>query len=193
MISTIQISSRFIEGDDIGPPAGGEGEFGQSGKSRRAQQAADAALNHQRRFRLAPIGAEFHRHACLLLRLVSPYSLPQTMRRSTAAQGRMQMGAAARHQPVQSTQLSRRAGIVATWLVLLAALVSAFNAFARYSMGTVLYLDQKAGMFGGQLTWLFDLYRNNSNTLRDLQLIMFAGMVMLGAAWTLADERACPG
>ncbi len=82
-------------------------------------------------------------------------------------------------------ELSRRAGIIATWLVLLAALVSAFNAFARYSVGTVLYLDQQAGVFGGQLTWLFDLYRNNSNTMSDLQLIMFAAMVMLGAPWTL--------
>lgn len=81
--------------------------------------------------------------------------------------------------------LSRRAGVLATWLVLLAALVSAFNAFARYSVGTVLYLDQRLGMFGGGLAWLFDLYRNNSNTMSDLQLAMFAGMVMLGAPWTL--------
>ena len=33
--------------------------------------------------------------------------------------------------------------------------------------------------------WLFEIYKANSNTLRDLQLVMFAGMVMLGAAWTL--------
>lgn len=81
--------------------------------------------------------------------------------------------------------ISRRAGVVATWLVLFAALVSAFNALARYSIGTILYLDQKLGVFGGGLTWLFDLYRNNSNTMSDLQLAMFAGMVMLGAPWTL--------
>ena len=82
-------------------------------------------------------------------------------------------------------EISRRAGIVATWLVLLAALVSAFNAFARYSVGAVLYADQKLGLFGGGLTWLFDLYRDNSNTMSDLQLAMFAAMVMLGAPWTL--------
>ena len=81
--------------------------------------------------------------------------------------------------------LSRRAGIIATWLVLLAALVSAFNAFARYSVSTVLYADRQLGVFGGGLTWLFDLYRDNSNTMSDLQLAMFAGMVMLGAPWTL--------
>ena len=81
--------------------------------------------------------------------------------------------------------ISRCAGIFATWLVLLAALVSAFNALARYSIGTVLYLDQKSGLFGGGLTWLFDLYRNNSNTMSDLQLAMFAAMVMFGAPWTL--------
>lgn len=81
--------------------------------------------------------------------------------------------------------ISRRVGVVATWLVLVAALVSAFNALARYSIGTVLYLDHKAGIFGGGLLWLFDLYRDNSNTMSDLQLAMFAGMVMLGAPWTL--------
>ena len=81
--------------------------------------------------------------------------------------------------------LSKRVATVATWLVLFAALVSAFNAFARYSIGTVLFLDKKAGLFDGELTWLFDLYRANSNTLSDLQLAMFAAMVMLGAPWTL--------
>lgn len=81
--------------------------------------------------------------------------------------------------------LSRIAGIVATWLVLAAAMVSAFNAFSRYSIGTVVYLGQMMGGAGGGITWLFDLYRQNSNTLGDLQLAMFAGMVMLGAPWTL--------
>jgi len=81
--------------------------------------------------------------------------------------------------------LSLRIGIVAIYLVLAAALVSAFNAFARYSVGTVLYLDRHLGIWGGGLSWLFDLYRNNSNTLSDLQLAMFAAMVMLGAPATL--------
>jgi TRAP-type mannitol/chloroaromatic compound transport system permease small subunit len=80
---------------------------------------------------------------------------------------------------------SRYVGLVAIWLVLLAALVSAFNALFRYSIGTILYLDSKLRVFGGGLGFIFDLYRNNSNSLRDVQLIMFAGMVMLGASWTL--------
>jgi TRAP-type mannitol/chloroaromatic compound transport system permease small subunit len=79
--------------------------------------------------------------------------------------------------------ISRWAGIAANWLVLLAALVCAFDAFFRYGIRGVLYLASGTGNAG--LQWLFDLYRVNSNTLRDLQLVMFAGMVMLGAAWTL--------
>jgi TRAP-type mannitol/chloroaromatic compound transport system permease small subunit len=80
---------------------------------------------------------------------------------------------------------SRWTGIIATWLVLFAALVSAFNAVFRYSIGAILYIDAKLRVFGGGLGFLFDLYRDNSNSLRDLQLVMFAGMVMLGASWTL--------
>jgi TRAP-type mannitol/chloroaromatic compound transport system permease small subunit len=37
------------------------------------------------------------------------------------------------------------------------------------------------GFFGG----IIDLYRQNSNTLSESQWYMFAGMVMLGGAWTL--------
>lgn len=82
-------------------------------------------------------------------------------------------------------EIGRRTAIVATWLVLLAALVSAFNALFRYSISSILYLDAKLRVFGGGLGFLFNLYRDNSNSLRDVQLIMFAGMVMLGASWTL--------
>ena len=39
---------------------------------------------------------------------------------------------------------SRYVGLAAIWLVLLAALVSAFNALFRYSIGTILYLDEVA-------------------------------------------------
>ena len=76
-------------------------------------------------------------------------------------------------------------GVMATWLVLFAALVSAFNAVFRYSISSIIWLDAKLRVFGGGLGFLFNLYRDNSNSLRDLQLIMFAGMVMLGASWTL--------
>ena len=82
-------------------------------------------------------------------------------------------------------RVSRVTGIVATWLVLLATLVSAFNALFRYSIGSIIWLDTQLRVFGGGLGFLLDLYRDNSNTLRDVQLVMFAAMVMLGASWTL--------
>ena len=85
----------------------------------------------------------------------------------------------------QIDRISYVAGLVAVWLVLLAALVSAFNALARYSVGTLVYLGHNAAFLAPVSNWLFDLYRSNSNTLSDLQLAMFSGMVMLGAAWTL--------
>lgn len=85
--------------------------------------------------------------------------------------------------------LSRRTGLVATWLVLLASIVSALNAMFRYSISSIIWLDAKLRVFGGGLSFLFDLYRNNSNSMRDLQLIMFAGMVMLGASWTLKTNE----
>jgi TRAP-type mannitol/chloroaromatic compound transport system permease small subunit len=52
-------------------------------------------------------------------------------------------------------------GVVANWLVLLACLVSAGNAFTRY------------------------LYSANSNSWLEIQWYMFAAMVLLGAPYTL--------
>jgi TRAP-type mannitol/chloroaromatic compound transport system permease small subunit len=80
---------------------------------------------------------------------------------------------------------SRWLGIIANWFVLLAALVCALDAMLRYSVNGLLSMAGILGGAGGAVQWLFDLYRNNSNTLRDLQLVMFAAMVMLGSAWTL--------
>jgi TRAP-type mannitol/chloroaromatic compound transport system permease small subunit len=82
-------------------------------------------------------------------------------------------------------KLNRMFGLVANWLVLLAALVCAVDAFMRYSVNGLLWLTPQMGSSGGGLDWLFEVYKANSNTLRDLQLVMFAGMVMLGSAWTL--------
>lgn len=80
-------------------------------------------------------------------------------------------------------ELNRRIGLVAIYLVLFSALVSAFNALFRYSTGSLILLDRRFGttIFTGAL----DLYRNNSNTLSEMQWYMFAGLVMLGGAWTL--------
>ena len=73
---------------------------------------------------------------------------------------------------------SRYVGMLATWMVLLAALVSALNAVLRYSTGAMIAL-------GDNFRPVFDIYKDNANTLRDVQLVLFAGMVMLGASWTL--------
>jgi TRAP-type mannitol/chloroaromatic compound transport system permease small subunit len=82
-------------------------------------------------------------------------------------------------------KVSRWFGLVANWLVLLAALVCAFNALLRYGTSTLLWLAGGDDTSSQAFIWLFDLYKANSNTLKDLQLVMFAGMVMLGSAWTL--------
>lgn len=80
-------------------------------------------------------------------------------------------------------EVSRRIGIIAITLVLFSAGVSAFNAVFRYSTGTLAWIDQELGV--GVFSGLLDLYRNNSNTMSESQLHMFAAMVMLGGAWTL--------
>jgi TRAP-type mannitol/chloroaromatic compound transport system permease small subunit len=80
-------------------------------------------------------------------------------------------------------ELNRRIGIIAIYLVLFASLVSAFNAVFRYSTGAILWLDRQVG--GGLFGAMIDIYRQNSNTLSEAQWYMFAGIVMLGGAWTL--------
>jgi TRAP-type mannitol/chloroaromatic compound transport system permease small subunit len=80
-------------------------------------------------------------------------------------------------------EISRLVGIVATWLVLLSALTSAFNAVFRYSVGAMISLERNygGGIFGGAVS----LYTNYSNVLSESVWYMFGGMVMLGGAWTL--------
>lgn len=80
-------------------------------------------------------------------------------------------------------ELSRLVGLVAIWLVLLSALVSAFNAIFRYSISGMIWLERSygGGVFGG-LVWLYTQY---SNVLSESVWYMFGGMVMLGGAWTL--------
>lgn len=80
---------------------------------------------------------------------------------------------------------SRLTGVFATHLVLLAALVSAFNAIARYSINGLLRLERQLPIGGEGLAWLLDRYGENSNIMGEAQWYMFAGMVMFGAAHTL--------
>jgi TRAP-type mannitol/chloroaromatic compound transport system permease small subunit len=79
--------------------------------------------------------------------------------------------------------MSRWAGLIANWMVLWAAMVCAVDAGLRYGLSSFLALT--GGGSSGLSGVLFELYRNNSNALKDLQLILFAGMVLLGASWTL--------
>ena len=80
-------------------------------------------------------------------------------------------------------ELSRLGGLVAIWLVLFSALVSAFNAIFRYSINGMIWLERSygGGVFGG-LVWFYTQY---SNVLSESVWYMFGGMVMLGGAWTL--------
>jgi len=81
-------------------------------------------------------------------------------------------------------QFNRWLSVIATWLVLLAALLSAFNAFFRYGiewMYAVLRRNQEYQVIGRLLNW----YGSNSNAFLQAQWYMFAGMAMFGAAYTL--------
>jgi TRAP-type mannitol/chloroaromatic compound transport system permease small subunit len=80
-------------------------------------------------------------------------------------------------------ELSRRIGLIAAWLVLFSALVSAFNAIFRYSISGMLWLERAygGGVFGG----LVGFYTQYSTVLSESVWYMFGGMVMLGGAWTL--------
>jgi TRAP-type mannitol/chloroaromatic compound transport system permease small subunit len=79
-------------------------------------------------------------------------------------------------------EISRLFGLVAIWLVLFAALVSAFNAIFRYSVNGMLWIERNygGGLFGG-MVWLYTQY---SNVLSESVWYMFGAMVMLGGAWT---------
>ena len=80
-------------------------------------------------------------------------------------------------------EISRLIGLIAIWLVLICALVCAFNAIIRYSSGGLLWLEATthAGIFGA----IYSLYANNSNLLSDATWYMFAATVMLAGAWGL--------
>jgi TRAP-type mannitol/chloroaromatic compound transport system permease small subunit len=75
-------------------------------------------------------------------------------------------------------------GTIANFLVLFACLVSAANAAVRYGLNGLLYLSHNVAFFSALqpgLTW----YGNNANALLEAQWYMFAGIVLLGAPFTL--------
>jgi len=81
-------------------------------------------------------------------------------------------------------RMNRAVSRIAVWLVLFAALVSAFNATFRYSIGAIVALTDEGRAYPwlqGLLRW----YSGNSNGFLEAQWYMFAALVMLGAAYTL--------
>lgn len=81
-------------------------------------------------------------------------------------------------------RMNRAVSRIAVWLILFAALVSAFNATFRYSIGAIVALTDE----GRSYPWLQGLlrwYSGNSNGFLEAQWYMFAALVMLGAAYTL--------
>lgn len=79
---------------------------------------------------------------------------------------------------------SARVAVVANYLVLFAALLSAFNATIRYSLNGLLALGRDYPLFRG-LDPLVRWYGHNSNSLLEAQWYMFAAIVLFGAAHTL--------
>ena len=81
-------------------------------------------------------------------------------------------------------RINEQFGAIANFLVLFACLLSAANAAVRYGLNGLLYLsrtvpDVQAIQLG--VEW----YGNNANALLEAQWYMFAGMVLLGAPFTL--------
>ena len=74
-------------------------------------------------------------------------------------------------------------GVIANWLVLLACLLSAGNAFVRYGLNTMLSLHQMFPLLPG-LEGFVGAYGRNANSFLEGQWYMFAGMVLFGAAYT---------
>jgi TRAP-type mannitol/chloroaromatic compound transport system permease small subunit len=75
--------------------------------------------------------------------------------------------------------------LVAIWLVLLASLLSAANAFLRYGLNAFIDLGRKYPAFGARIEGIARAYSDNSNGFLEGQWYMFAATVLLGAAWTL--------
>jgi TRAP-type mannitol/chloroaromatic compound transport system permease small subunit len=81
-------------------------------------------------------------------------------------------------------ELSRWFGIVANYLVLFAALLSAGNAMFRYGINGLIELSRSYDFLSG-IQDLVRAYGDNSNAFLEGQWYMFAAMVLFGSAWTL--------
>jgi TRAP-type mannitol/chloroaromatic compound transport system permease small subunit len=79
-------------------------------------------------------------------------------------------------------EISRWVGFVAIWMVLLSAMLSAFNAIFRYSISGMLWLEKATGI--GLFGDFVDFYTLYSNALSEGVWYLFGAMVMLGGAWT---------
>lgn len=80
--------------------------------------------------------------------------------------------------------INRWLGLIAIWFVLLASLLSAFNAFFRYSINEIAALARNYPSLKS-LNTVLEVYGANSNAFLEAQWYMFAVMAMFGAAWTL--------
>jgi TRAP-type mannitol/chloroaromatic compound transport system permease small subunit len=87
-------------------------------------------------------------------------------------------------------ELNTAFGKVADWLILLAVLVSAGNAFFRYALAPIrAALASESWSFLHPalrlLVPMMEAYGRNANGFLEAQWYMFGGMVLLGAAYTL--------
>jgi TRAP-type mannitol/chloroaromatic compound transport system permease small subunit len=79
-------------------------------------------------------------------------------------------------------------GVAANWCVLLSALISCTESLIGFTVGSVRELGANFPQFGwfwSAFTPLTNWHREFSNPMIDLELYMFAGMVLFGAAYTL--------
>jgi TRAP-type mannitol/chloroaromatic compound transport system permease small subunit len=82
-------------------------------------------------------------------------------------------------------RISRFFGLIAIWMVLLASLLSAANAFFRYGLNQLIQFGRDNPSFAGAVTGISRAYSDNSNAFLEAQWYMFAVMVLFGGAWTL--------
>lgn len=83
--------------------------------------------------------------------------------------------------------LNDQFGVAANWCVLLSALISCGESLLGFFWGSAKWISANYPALSGIERFfqpLFDWYQRNSVAMIDTELFMFAGMVMLGAAYT---------